>query len=149
MMGRLLALFIGVPMVEMVLLIQLGQLVGLWPTLALIVVTGMLGAALARREGLRVWRDVQREMQAGRMPTASLVDGLLILVAGAVLLTPGLLTDAVGFFLLIPGGRRVVRRFVSSRLRVHAVPSDAPRTGPADRSPDNTVIEGEWERVDD
>jgi UPF0716 protein FxsA len=149
MMARLLALFIGVPLVEMVLLIQLGQLVGLWPTLGLIVVTGMLGAALARHEGTRVWREVQRELQAGRMPAASLVDGLLILIAGAVLLTPGLLTDAAGFFLLVPAGRRVIRRAVSSRMRVHTAGFGVPPPRSTVRPTDDTVIEGEWERVDD
>lgn len=151
MLGRLLVLFVGVPLVEMVLLIQIGQLVGLWPTLFLVVCTGILGAALARREGWRVWRRVQDELAAGRMPAESLVDGLLILIAGAVLLTPGLLTDAVGFFLLVPSGRRLIRRAVSERFKAgatfHMPPSGWPPEQRPQAGPD--VIEGEWERVDE
>ena len=93
---RLLLLFTVVPIVELLLLIELGRHIGLAPTLAIVLGTGVLGAALARWQGLATLRQVQTEMDAGRLPTGPLVDGLLILVAGAVLLTPGLLTDLAG-----------------------------------------------------
>jgi len=111
---RLLVLFTLVPIIELFLLIKLGELVGFWPTVALVIGTGALGAFLTRLEGLRVLRQVRAEFQEGRVPTDRLLDGLLIIVAGAVLLTPGLITDAVGFFLLIPPGRRLVRRTVAA-----------------------------------
>ncbi len=109
---RLATLFILVPLLELYLLIQVGSHVGVEITIGIVVVTGLVGAWLARRQGLRVLREVQASLAVGDMPADALVDGLLILVAGAVLLTPGLLTDALGFALLIPGGRRVARRLI-------------------------------------
>lgn len=113
---KLLLLFTVVPLVELLILVQLGELVGLLPTIALVIFTGALGAWLARMEGLRTLAAVQRDMSEGRMPTERLIDGLLILIAAAVLLTPGLLTDTCGFFLLIPAGRRLVRRKVAAAI---------------------------------
>lgn len=113
---RLLALFTLVPIVELYLLLELGQRMGWLSTLALVLLTGALGAALARSQGLQVLRKVQAETARGALPTEALLDGLMIFVAGAVLLTPGLLTDFAGFFLLVPAGRRWVRQLVSRRL---------------------------------
>jgi len=121
MLARLALLFILVPLVELVILVQLGRWVGLLPTLALVVVTGVLGAALARAQGLRAFLAVQRELAGGRLPGRALLDGLAILVGGAFLLTPGLLTDLVGFSLLIPRSRRWmedgVRRWLERQMR--------------------------------
>ena len=117
-MGRLLLLFVVLPAVELALLIEFGSRFGTLHTLALIVATGVVGAALARREGLSVMRQVQAEMAAGQLPAASLVDGAIILVAAALLVTPGVLTDAFGFLCLIPGFRAVIRRVLRRRLEV-------------------------------
>ena len=133
---RLLILFTLVPLLELYLLIRVGDLIGVWPTVALVVLTGAFGAFLTRFEGLRVLRKVQSEFQEGRVPTAGLLDGLLIVVAGAVLLTPGLITDALGFFLLLPPGRRVVRNAVSAAA--------TKKFG----GPRPTVIDTEWTRDD-
>lgn len=111
---RLLILFTLVPIVELLLLIKIGEVVGFWPTAAIVIGTGALGAFLTRLEGLRVLRQVQTEFREGRVPTDRLLDGVLIIVAGAVLLTPGLITDAVGFFLLVPPGRRLIREAVAA-----------------------------------
>jgi len=113
---RLLFLFTLVPLIELFLLVKLGDIIGFWPTVAMVVTTGALGAILTRIEGLRVLRQAQADFQQGRVPTDRLLDGLLILVAGAVLLTPGLITDAAGFFLLVPPGRRVVRKLLSAAV---------------------------------
>ena len=91
---KLLLLFTVVPIVELALLIELGKATSLGTTLAVVVGTGLLGAWLARREGLRTWRAIESRLQEGRMPSDELVDGLLILVACVVLVTPGLITDA-------------------------------------------------------
>ncbi|MDH3523327.1 MAG: FxsA family protein [Acidobacteriota bacterium] len=115
-MGWLLLLFVLVPAVELALLIQIGRVVGTLPTLALIVFTGVLGAWLARRQGLAVVRQVRAEMADGRVPAGPVVDGILILVAGAVLMTPGLLTDLFGFFCLVPAGRRLLKGYLKQRL---------------------------------
>lgn len=116
-----LLLFIVLPAVELALLIQIGKQIGTLETLGLIIVTGMIGASLARRQGLQVLGQVQSEMQEGRVPGDALADGMIILVAAALLVTPGVITDAVGFLCLVPMTRRVVKALVwkwfESRVR--------------------------------
>lgn len=109
---RLLILFTALPLLELWLLLAIGSRVGVVTTVALVFGTGILGAWLARSQGLSTWRRLQSETAAGRLPSDALVDGLLILIAGAVLLTPGLITDVAGFFLLAPAGRQIVRSAV-------------------------------------
>lgn len=101
MLLRLLLLFTLVPIAELMVLIELGEAIGLGPTLLLVFATGVVGAWLARREGARSWLRVRRELAQGQLPADSLLHGLMILVSGAFLVTPGVLTDAVGFLLLI------------------------------------------------
>ena len=113
----LILLFVCTPLVELALLLRIGRTAGPLPTLGLVIVTGVLGAALARRQGIAAWRRLQTEVTAGRMPGAELVDALLILIAGVVLVTPGLMTDVVGFALLVPAVRRRLRRSIAGRLR--------------------------------
>lgn len=117
MLGRLLLLFIVVPLIELVLLIQLGELIGLLPTIAIVIVTGFAGAALARSQGVRVLLRIREELAAGRMPVSDMIDGLIIFVAGALLLTPGLLTDIFGLAMLLPGPRSVVKGLAARRIR--------------------------------
>jgi UPF0716 protein FxsA len=133
---RLLLLFTIVPLVELYLLISIGGVIGVVPTIAIVIGTGVLGAWLARWQGLAVLRRIQDEMAAGRLPTDSLIDGLLVLVAAGMLLTPGLLTDAAGFLLLVPGSRAMVRRAVAAAMARKA------RVGEPD------VIDAEWFRED-
>lgn len=122
---RLLLLFTVVPLVELFLLLVIGRLIGAFATIALVVVTGILGAWLAKSQGLRTWARVRSELHSGRIPTEALLDGLLIFIAGAVLLTPGILTDLLGFALLTPAGRRAVRQVVAQRMRRFTEPSDS------------------------
>jgi UPF0716 protein FxsA len=133
---RLLLLFTLVPLVELYLLIEIGGAIGVAPTIAIVIVTGVIGAALARWQGLGVLRRLQDDLSAGRPPTDALIDGLLIFVAGAVLLTPGLITDALGFLLLVPAGRAAVRKLVSAAVARNLVV----------RRPD--VVDAEWRRED-
>ncbi len=121
---RLLLLFTTVPLIELALLVVIDRHIGLAATLGLVIVTAMVGAWLAKSQGLRTLARLQAELQAGRMPAEPLLDGLMIFVAGAVLLTPGLLTDLFGFFLLAPAGRGLVRRAVAKRLRGRFVTGD-------------------------
>ena len=120
MFARLLILFIAVPLVELALLIKLGNAIGLWPTIFIVIATGVLGAALARSQGTRVISAIRAEVAEGRPPTESLLNGLMVLVGGVVLLTPGLLTDLLGFSLLVPFTRNWFRKKLSSRLRKYA-----------------------------
>ena len=117
MFGRLLLLFVLVPLLELAILVRLGALVGFWPTMGLVLLTGAAGAWLAKSQGLRLLRQIQGELAAGRIPATHLVDGLLVLIGGVVLLTPGLLTDVAGLLLLFPASRAVLRRALSARFR--------------------------------
>jgi len=133
---RLLLLFTVVPLIELYLLITIGGVIGVVPTIAIVIGTGVLGAWLARWQGLAVLRRISEEMTAGRLPTDALIDGLLILVAAAVLLTPGLLTDTLGFVLLVPASRAFVRKIVAAAI-ARRVPEAKP-----------DVIDAEWFRED-
>lgn len=112
----LLVLFIGIPLLEIQLLLQLNDAIGWLDTLAVVIATGILGAALARAQGLRVIQAIRTELAAGRAPTPQILDGVLVFLAGVLLITPGLLTDTVGFLLLIPATRRWLRQRVLRRI---------------------------------
>ena len=116
-MAKALLLFILIPAVELALLIEVGRHIGTSATLALIAITGVHGAFLARHQGLGVLRHMQDELAAGRLPAASIVDGVIILLAGAVLISPGFLTDALGFLCLVPSFRRLIKRILWRRLK--------------------------------
>ncbi len=126
MMRWLILLFIVVPLVELFLLIKIGELTGLLPTLMLVIITGVIGAWLTRREGFRVLRAIQEDLHNGRIPAANLADGALIAAAGLLLLTPGLMTDACGFLLLIPPCRRWIRRLILQSLSRRFSPPSPP-----------------------
>lgn len=106
-------------------MIQVGQWVGVWPTIGLVVLTGVTGAALARREGLRAIWKVRGELAQGRLPGSALFDGFAILLGGALLLTPGILTDVVGFSFLLPPTRKIllgrIRKSLETRLKSGAI----------------------------
>jgi UPF0716 protein FxsA len=112
MFGKLLFLFILVPFIEISLLIKLGSFIGFWPTLLIQLLTGILGASLARLQGLLVWKKIQLEFQSGRLPAEDMLNAVLILAAGIVLMTPGLLTDLLGFSLLLPTTRNIFKRWL-------------------------------------
>ena len=116
MFAKLLLLFIGLPLIELAILVKLGEVLGFWPTIGLVVITGFLGAYLAKLQGFWVLRKIQNEMAAGRIPTGEMADGLLILIGGIVLLTPGLLTDVAGFSLLVPWVRRYIKAWVLKKM---------------------------------
>lgn len=113
---RLFLLLILVPFLELIILIRVGQFLGFWPTVFLLLVLGLLGVMLVRTQGLRAWHRIRAEIAAGRPPGDALLDGLLVLAAGLLLITPGLLTDAAGLLLLLPPVRAAVRRRLSARL---------------------------------
>ena len=112
MIAKLLLIFILVPLVELFLLIEIGRLIGTLSTLTIIVCTGILGAFLARRQGIGVLHQIRTEIANGRLPAAQLADGVIILLAGAVLITPGVLTDALGFLCLIPASRKIIKKML-------------------------------------
>ena len=116
MLFRLFLCFTLIPMIELYLLIQVGSAIGGFNTILLVIISGFLGAWLARMEGMNTLVRVRTNMQQGIMPTEDLLDGLIILIAGIVLITPGLLTDAMGLTLLWPVSRNAFKRFLRKKF---------------------------------
>lgn len=112
MLGRLILLFLATPAVELALLIQVDRLIGFWATVGVIIATGLVGSHLARREGLSTWRRLNDRLRRGDLPGTELADGVIILVSGALLITPGILTDILGFLGLLPLTRARLRKWV-------------------------------------
>jgi len=121
--GRLLLLFILTPLIELWLLMLVSEQLGPATTIWLVLLTGFVGASLARRQGLQTWLAIQRETQQGKMPAASLVDAMMIFVAGVLLITPGMMTDVVGFSLLVPPVRAFLRKRFQNSIKVQAAAS--------------------------
>jgi len=113
---KLLILFITIPLLELALLIKIGTLIGTFNTILLILITGIVGAALAKQQGLGVITRIREDMALGRVPSDELFNGVCILVGGFLLLTPGLLTDALGFSLLIPSTRQGIKKYLRYKL---------------------------------
>lgn len=117
MVARLFLLFTITTLVEMFLLVKLAQWTSFGATVLLVLVTGFVGAWLARQQGMRVVAEIRRDLAAGKLPAAALVDGFCVLVAGIFLMTPGLLTDLAGFALLVPALRSGLRATLQQRLQ--------------------------------
>ncbi|MEW5800862.1 MAG: FxsA family protein [bacterium] len=113
----LLILFIGIPLLELALLIKVGALIGTLNTILLILITGVVGAALAQQQGLGVITRIREELIQGRVPSDELLNGICVLIGGFLLLTPGLLTDAMGFALLIPPVRELIKKYLRYRFK--------------------------------
>jgi UPF0716 protein FxsA len=116
MLVKLLLVFLAVPLAEIMLFIEIGSRIGTWMTLLIVVLTAVLGASLARREGLKTWWRLQGKLSQGHMPDEELLDGGLVLLAGALLLTPGFLTDTIGILLLYTKTRQVIKRWLRRRI---------------------------------
>jgi UPF0716 protein FxsA len=133
----LLLLFICVPIAELAVIIQVGREIGLLPTVAILVLDSILGSMLLRSQGRAAWRRFNEAVAGGRVPARETIDGVLVVFGGALLLTPGFLTDAVGLALLIPPSRALVRAFLVRRLAHRMVAAAAAgRAGPGRRSYD-------------
>lgn len=142
----LFALLLVVPLIEIALFIQVGGLIGLWPTIAIVIATAAIGTALLRRQGLAALGELQARLSQGRDPGATLAHGALILVAGVLLLTPGFFTDAVGFALLVPPVRAGLIAALAQRITVVHMQRQAARHQAHGPHGPQTV-EGEYEDV--
>ena len=131
MLLKLFLAFTIIPVVEIYLLIQIGTIFGALTSIALVIVTGFLGAYLARIQGLKTLFRIQKSLREGQMPSSELLDALLIGIAGLVLLTPGFLTDAFGFLLLIPNTRTAIKQWLHRQIEVRYTST----------RPDKTIIE--------
>ena len=109
-------LFVVIPVLEIYVLIQIGQVIGAWWTVLLLIADGVLGSWLMKHQGTRAWQALREALDNGRMPARELADGALILVGGTLLLTPGFLSDIVGFFFVLPFTRPVARRALTGWL---------------------------------
>lgn len=144
--------FVAVPIIEIALFIQVGGVIGTWPTLGIVVLTAFLGTMLMRAQGALAMRDLQQSFNDLRDPTEPLAHGAMILVAGVLLLTPGFFTDALGLLLLIPQVRKAVFNYVRKRVQVHSY-----HFGPNGPQPDDPfrhpptrddIIDGEYQEID-
>ncbi|MDC0246797.1 FxsA family protein [Deltaproteobacteria bacterium] len=114
---KLFLAFTTIPLVEIYLLIHIGSVFGVFTSIALVFFTGLLGAYLARIQGIKTLFKIQESIKEGRMPSGEMLEALLIVAAGIVLLTPGFLTDTIGFLLLLPNIREIVKSWVQSKIK--------------------------------
>ena len=134
--------FLAVPLIEITLFIQIGGAIGLGWTLASVVVTAIIGTSLVRTQGVLALGQLKSSFSNMKDPTEPLVHGAMILFSGALLLTPGFFTDAVGFILLIPAFRTALFKAIRSRVNVHQF-----KTGPRHSTPRGDTIDGEYSEV--
>lgn len=146
----LLVLFIFIPLVEIALFIEIGGVIGVAPTIILIIVTAILGAALLRLQGLMTIKRVQDSLNQGQLPAIELLEGMILLISGAFLLTPGFFTDALGFAVLVPAVRRAVALWLVNKATVIHAGGFEHRTGPDvhRRRNGHYTIEGDYKRED-
>jgi UPF0716 protein FxsA len=150
----LLALFVVVPILEIYVIIQVGQAIGALWTIVLLIADSILGSLLMKSQGRAAWRRFQQALAEGRMPAREVLDGVLVIFGGAFLLTPGFCSDVVGALLLLPPTRAVIRRMVarrftfsllsdvpSPRVRRPRGPDEPPRQGDADYDVEGTATE--------
>jgi UPF0716 protein FxsA len=147
MLPLLVVLFITVPILELFVILQIGELIGVWWTILLLIADSILGSMLMRSQGRIAWRRFNEALQAGRPPAREVIDGVLIIFGGALLLTPGFVTDAVGLTFLLPPTRAVLRRLLVRRFagRMVASATATTRRRPPGRSYD---VEGQATEVD-
>ncbi len=147
----LLFAFIIVPVIEIALFIQVGGFIGLWPTLLIVVLTAIAGTYLVRSQGLRALGQLQSSFGDLRDPTEPLVHGAMILFSGALLLTPGFFTDAVGFALLVPAVRHAVFTAIRARINIQGFGTPGPNSHSAQQntSGGSDIIDGEFVELPD
>ena len=139
-------LFFGVPLLEIIVLIQVGQAIGPWWTILLLIADSIFGSWLIKREGGRAWQALRTALEQGRMPHKELADGILILVGGTLMLTPGFVSDFFGVLCILPFTRPIGRRFLAGLISRRLVGVTYPTAGPGTQrrpGPDDGVVQGE------
>ena len=143
----LLLAFIAIPLIEIALFIQVGGFIGLWPTLAIVLLTAVVGSWLVRMQGAAAMANLRGSMRELRDPTEPIAHGAMILLAGALLITPGFFTDTMGMLLLVPAVRAAVLRYLSSRVTVERFEFGTPPPRREPHRPD--VIDGDYVELDE
>lgn len=138
---------VGIPLIEIAVFLEVGERIGLWPTLAMIFATAAIGTALIRHQGLSVLADARGSLERGEAPVRALLDGVCLLIAGAMLLTPGFVTDAFGAVLLIPPARFFLQAGVLRWIAAKGQFNNGGRAGRHTGGP--VIIEGEFDQDDD
>jgi UPF0716 protein FxsA len=141
--GALFVVFVVVPLVEIYVLVQVGQVIGAGWTIALLVLDAVFGTWLIKHEGGRAWRVLQEALRNGRMPANELADGALILVGGTLMLAPGFITDAFGILLILPFSRPVFRRLLAAAVGRRLVPGAVHVRRPGPGPTEGPVVRGE------
>ncbi|MGH8901282.1 MAG: FxsA family protein [Egibacteraceae bacterium] len=140
-MPLLVLAFIVIPLVELYVIIQVGQVIGALPTIVLLLFVSITGAWLCKREGLRAWKRFRAALDEPRIPTEEVVDGALVLFGGALMLTPGFLTDIVGLLLVLPPTRALANRLIRTRVRLSFGLIGPPRRRPVRRPEEPVDVE--------
>jgi UPF0716 protein FxsA len=150
-LGKLFLLFAILPIVEIAVLINIGEKIGGWNTVAIVIITAMTGAYLVRQQGLSTLVHAQQKMQTGNIPGQELAEGLLLVIAGVLLVTPGFITDGLGFLLCLPMTRPVIAKSLLKQMSVQIVSQGQDRQfyGQQSQSNNDDIIEGEFEHKDD
>jgi UPF0716 protein FxsA len=143
----LVLLFIVVPIAELVVIIQVGEAIGVWWTIAILIADAILGSVLMRAQGRAAWRRFTDAMQVGRVPAREVLDGALVMFGGLLLLTPGFITDILGLALLVPPARALVRAVLARRLMKRIVVSMTPPRVQGDDIVDGTAVDVENDRL--
>jgi len=117
MLGYLILLFTLVPIIELALLIKVGQYIGAMNTIMIVITTGILGAVLAKSQGIKALTNVQRDLDMGIMPANPIFDGVMILIGGVLLITPGIVTDGIGFLMLLPYTRSLIKYWIRRKIK--------------------------------
>ena len=138
--------FLIVPFIEIYLLLQVGSIIGAFPTIALVVFTAVLGAWLLRRQGFATWQRFQHNLENGQIPAYEMIEGPILLVGGALLLTPGFFTDVMGFACLIPSLRRKIAQYV---IEHHLIQTNTEAVFRERSSIKERIIEGEFKKEDE
>jgi UPF0716 protein FxsA len=146
----LVLLFIAVPLAELAVIIQVGQAIGVWWTIGLLLVDSLIGSWLMRHQGRASWRRFNAALQEGRVPTREVLDGALVIFGGALLLTPGFITDILGLVLLVPPSRALVRAVLARRLANRMIVSAGRvRTRPpSDYDVEGTAVDIEQDHIE-
>jgi len=146
-------LFAVMPIIEIALLVQVGGIIGGWNTIAIVIITAFVGAYLVRREGFNTLQKAQAKMQRNEVPGKEMVEGLMLVVSGVLLVTPGFITDIFGFLLVLPGSRQFIASHVSKHLKMRVVTTQGfgggaqPGQNPFEQRPRNDngdIFEGEY-----
>ncbi|MFT6927591.1 MAG: UPF0716 protein FxsA [Psychromonas sp.] len=154
MFAKLFLTMVSVSLLELYVLIKVGGFLGAWPTVALVVISALVGSALVRSQGLQVLRQFQERIAQGESPGQQLIEGFMLLVTGVLLVTPGFVTDFLGLLILQPTIRSMVAKYLLANVKLNSAMSggfyqSSSRTTFGDKKEDGNIIEGEFERKDD